>query len=736
MASKDGIGNQHEIDDFLNKVDEIENLVKTMKYGKGEDVSKAMKKADRLIEDISKKKAENEDKDDEGLPKTKTGFSKTVINKTTDDSPDIAPSANVTPGADPGMNPEAFMAAMEADARERAERRKIKEKEANILKEQGNEYFRQENYHAALDCYTKAINEIRDNTVLYTNRAQTLIKLERYKEALIDCDWALRVSPNCIKAHIHMGRGHLGLKDYNKARECFQEAKKCDPKIENVIKDYLKEVDRCEERDKQEEKAKELFEGGDENCQGVAMLLEKVQKPDQLPIFYAGGFKLLAAALAKSDERTLFRTKGGLRLIEEHPCFPRCFAATPRSLSQEELDMLTAGIDMFNNACNDSETNQQLLITSNGFPNKFLRFLEVKIKGQGKLLRSSCINFLHTVTMTELGRSTVILTFNMTRVLTLLFDLIRTNADLAVRSGYILNNLALDKRFKQQIREKMEEILPSFETLLRDGSSHLHVIPSCVTTIMNLCHDPYIRSKISNRKELWKTVIDLLGVHKEKLKEPVSIELVEACLGLLANLTFEPTQNMKGFSLSICKHCFELCSKFKHYKLIVKRGFTILGHILPHSIPTVDWFCENAGHELLLYCIKNEEESEENKKSSLKGLAGCTQINDQARIFIVDHKGLGTLVKAIKNPDEGVIGNAALCLGHCTQVPKVCAALTKTDIIKDLLVLARDGKRPQLQQNCAILIAKLAQGDPRHLEKLRELHGVEILHSCMNFLKP
>lgn len=30
------------------------------------------------------------------------------------------------------------------------------------------------------------------------------------------------------------------------------------------------------------------------------MLLEKVQKPDQLPIFYAGGFKLLAAALAKS----------------------------------------------------------------------------------------------------------------------------------------------------------------------------------------------------------------------------------------------------------------------------------------------------------------------------------------------------------------------------------------------------------------------------------------------------
>lgn len=42
--------------------------------------------------------------------------------------------------------------------------------------------------------YLQAIDQIRDNTVLYTNRAQTLIKLERYKEALIDCDWALRVN--------------------------------------------------------------------------------------------------------------------------------------------------------------------------------------------------------------------------------------------------------------------------------------------------------------------------------------------------------------------------------------------------------------------------------------------------------------------------------------------------------------------------------------------------------------
>ena len=47
------------------------------------------------------------------------------------------------------------MAALEADANERAARRKVNEKEANILKEKGNEEFRQGNYDKALALYTE-----------------------------------------------------------------------------------------------------------------------------------------------------------------------------------------------------------------------------------------------------------------------------------------------------------------------------------------------------------------------------------------------------------------------------------------------------------------------------------------------------------------------------------------------------------------------------------------------------
>ena len=46
-----------------------------MKYGKGDDVSQAMRKADRLIEDITKKKADNENgqNTEDDLPETQTG---------------------------------------------------------------------------------------------------------------------------------------------------------------------------------------------------------------------------------------------------------------------------------------------------------------------------------------------------------------------------------------------------------------------------------------------------------------------------------------------------------------------------------------------------------------------------------------------------------------------------------------------------------------------------------------
>ena len=44
--------------------------------------------------------------------------------------------------------------------------------------------------------------------------------------------------------------------------------------------------------------------------------------------------------------------------------------------------------------------------------------------------------------------------------------------------------------------------------------------------------------------------------------------------------------------------------------------------------------------------------------------------------------GLSTLVGLLKHDDEAIIGNAALCLSHLTDLPKVPGKLTKTNIIQ------------------------------------------------------
>jgi len=71
--------------------------------------------------------------------------------------------------------------------------------------------------------------------------------------------------------------------------------------------------------------------------------------------------------------------------------------------------------------------------------------------------------------------------------------------------------------------------------------------------------------------------------------------------------------------------------------------------------------------------------------------------------------GLSNVVKLLRSSEDSVVGNTALCLSHCVATEsRAGKALAKTDIIKDLLVLARDQDKPTVQHNCAILIAKLA----------------------------
>ena len=67
------------------------------------------------------------------------------------------------------------MKRVEEDAAERQKQKEKDEKVANELKEKGNKAFKQGDFDDAIKFYTDAIAVVKDNTVLYTNRAQVFI---------------------------------------------------------------------------------------------------------------------------------------------------------------------------------------------------------------------------------------------------------------------------------------------------------------------------------------------------------------------------------------------------------------------------------------------------------------------------------------------------------------------------------------------------------------------------------
>lgn len=106
----------------------------------------------------------------------------------------------------------------------------------------------------------------------------------------------------------------------------------------NAVNGYLRDVHLARQMAQREEVANRLFESGDAGAKGVVEVLQRIGKEGQLPVYYAGGLRVLQPLLNANGElfnydnlfhilnfifsesdQTLFRTHGGLKLINSHP---------------------------------------------------------------------------------------------------------------------------------------------------------------------------------------------------------------------------------------------------------------------------------------------------------------------------------------------------------------------------------------------------------------------------------
>ena len=99
-------------------------------------------------------------------------------------------------------------------------------KNAENWTKEGNDWFGQEDYTKAIECYEKAIALAPEYKQAYCNMAVVYDYLQDYNKAIAYFQKAIRLKPNDTDARIYhdMGITHGNISDYDKAIECYQKA--------------------------------------------------------------------------------------------------------------------------------------------------------------------------------------------------------------------------------------------------------------------------------------------------------------------------------------------------------------------------------------------------------------------------------------------------------------------------------------------------------------------------------
>ncbi|KAJ7304927.1 hypothetical protein JRQ81_010603 [Phrynocephalus forsythii] len=709
--------NQQEEQDFqrfLHDVDEATNLIQGLSSTDPAIQEKALTETEKRLSSI---KLQDENK-------LKCKVNRTVINT----QPSVG-LKNQEEMINPGMKLESFMAAMEKDAEQRVRRRKENEAFANELREKGNDAFSKGDYEEAIKRYTEGLNKQKDMQVLYTNRAQAYIKLQKYEKAISDCDWALRCDDKCIKALFHMGKAYLAQQEYCKARECYLKILEINPQKEKLCRDCIKEIDSKEKIHHEEEKAMEEFESGKPTTLSVSKLLQKLSKPSENILYYIGGMKLLTDMIQGCTEQVIFRTNNGFSIINDNEVIGRVFQSKAKLSTEVELSLSI--LLLWQAVCRGNEENQRLLLTH---PDVNMQ-LPALLLSEVPLVQEQCMALLALYADTEAGRGLLLRHLDTTKWLQILMSFVKVFDGRAKRAMNLLTSLIVEEKFKTQCRVKLStSVLPLFAELLNSASKVNELaLAQCIAILGDLCSDMVIRLQMVESQECWQACLSFMDECWKENKVSRHPECLYAVLGLMMNLSLEHSSIMQELAEEIARRCMSLFSSKD--RRIVTRAVGLLSHVLPASLLALEEAVKQGVLKKMITFLKAGEET--TSAFALKILASCLKSSQHAQEQMVKlDKKCHMLLKLLRSQDEVMAGNAAFCLGKCLEVPGMATNLLDTDVMRILLKVAGgESHKTSVQENAAIALGKLCTADARHTSRLKELNGMAVLSTAMKCLQ-
>jgi len=567
------------------------------------------------------------------------------------------------------------------------------------------------------------------------------------------------VDEKCLKAAVLEGKAYVGLKQYDRAVECYNKAKMIDPTKECIVNDYIERARIRQTAEQDEETAGQTFEASGET--GLLSVLDKLAKPARPMLYYIGGLEVVRQKLSDAVARTLFRTGGGFELAENHCEIGRCLGSEPRSLNRSDVELTCLYLTVLREACIDNDENQCHLLTMKHLPPQMMKFIECLADVPAcRDVASTGVDLLLYLSQTARNRSEIVRCYDTVQLITAAFVLARRLHDdsVAVNIQRLICNLATSDRLRRQLRDDFEQsVLASFDSLLMsDALAETARGTLSVKTMVNLCGDDWLRRRLSDSASTWSACVGALS----RLANHQFTELFSTLLSLLSNMAINGTSSANRHDLvQLSRICVDLVTQFcaSDHDELVDRCYLLLSRIFRPSSDCVQSAVEKPFIEAvsrdLGYLLHHRHQHERQDSDSdtetlshcLAAMAACTLHSDVCRQQVTDRKPsvIRLLVKLLVSHqncyDDVVVGNAALCLSHCVHLPsavsQVTAAARNTDLIMTLLLLARDQAKPTVQHNCAILIAKLVQQHQPFLDRLRELHGLEILHTVLRHVE-